>query len=140
MNRAGIYYARNEFGRAIDHCQQALTSEVEDERGVGTSLSGPGLAYATRGDMHTAISFYDQHLAIARVLGDARGEGQALGNLGNAYRSLGETDQAREFYETAPDLFCDIRDRPDELAALVNLGNLYKHLGEGRGFHCVSFS
>ncbi len=79
--------------------------QLKDRVAEGGHLGNLGLAYATLGDSHRAIEFYEQQLVIIREIGDRRGEGAALGNLGNAYADLGDAPRAIEFGEAALRLF-----------------------------------
>ena len=65
-----------------------------DRRGEGQTLGNLGLAYASLGDARQAISFYEQHLVIAREIGDRRGEAIVSWNLGLALEQQGQLAQA----------------------------------------------
>ena len=51
-------------------------------------LSNLGSAYTALGEARRALTYHEQHLAVARALGDRHGEGVALGDLGLAYAAL----------------------------------------------------
>ncbi|HEX4612714.1 MAG TPA: tetratricopeptide repeat protein [Urbifossiella sp.] len=65
---------------AIEACRA-----LGDRRGEGDALGNLGSAHSALGHAQTAITFFEQCLAIAREIGNRRGEGNTLGNLGNAH-------------------------------------------------------
>ena len=96
----------------------------------GAILGNLGVAYSDLGQMERAIEYYEQALAIAKVIGARRGEGGNLGNIGTAYSDLGQVERAMEYYERALAIFKDIGDRRGEGTWLGNLGNAYYALGQ----------
>ncbi|MEI8305703.1 MAG: tetratricopeptide repeat protein [Chloroflexales bacterium] len=82
--------------------QLAVTVEAARRLGrkmaEGSALGNLGLALMAIGDVHQAIAYYEQHLALARETDDRVGESNALGNLGNAYRNLGQPQHAVTYY------------------------------------------
>jgi tetratricopeptide (TPR) repeat protein len=101
-----------------------------DRQGEGIALNNLGIAYYELGELQTAISYHEQHLAIVREIGYRQGEGIALGNLGIVYRELGELQAAISYYEQHLSIVRDLGDRRGEGVALGNLGIAYYELGE----------
>jgi tetratricopeptide (TPR) repeat protein len=95
----------------------------------GVCLGNLGVAYCSLGDAHQAITYHEQHLAIARTIGDRTGEGNALSGLGNAYSVLGDKHKAISFYEQHLIIARDIGDLHAEGHTLCNLGIAYHNLG-----------
>jgi tetratricopeptide (TPR) repeat protein len=89
-----------------------------------------GDAYAHLDKLHTAISYYEQCLAITQALGDRRTESLTLHNLGLVYTLLGELHTATSYYEQNLAIVRDIGDRRSEAATLGNLGLTYQLLGK----------
>lgn len=69
-----------------------------------------GLACAALGDVHTAIGYYKQALAISREIGDRRGEGADRANMGLAHKELGNLPQARAYWQAALAIYRAIED------------------------------
>jgi tetratricopeptide (TPR) repeat protein/transcriptional regulator with XRE-family HTH domain len=101
-----------------------------DRLGEGSALTHLGNAYYDLGEPQTAITYYEQVLAIARELGYRRGEGSTLGNLGVAYAELGELQTAITYFEQDLAIACDLPDRAGEGITLGNIGRAYHALGE----------
>jgi tetratricopeptide (TPR) repeat protein len=101
-----------------------------DRWGESVALSYLGVAYSDLGELQTAITYHEQHLAIMRALGDHRGEGVALGNLGSAYHDLGEPQAALTYHEQDLAIAREIGDRRNEGYSLTFLGDAYMDLGE----------
>ncbi len=73
--------------RSADH-------NIGDRWEEGDILSNLGAAYVAIGDVHNAVKFYEQALAIKRKMGDRRGEVLASWNLGLAYEKQGDLKKA----------------------------------------------
>ncbi len=96
----------------------------------GLALCNLGIAYRNLGEIHKAISFYEQALIIAREIGNQFDEGNALRNLGIANAKLDESRKAITFYEQALTIAREIGDRRGVGASLSRLGITYAKLGE----------
>ena len=59
-----------------------ILREIDDKKGLATSLNNLGLIAQTRGDFREAEWLYRQCLTIAREIGDQQGEATFLSNLG----------------------------------------------------------
>ena len=112
------------------HAANTACRRTGDRRGEGAALGNLGLAYADLGEVHKAIEYSQQALAIAQEIGDRLGEGNHLGNLGIAYRSLGEVHKAIEYYQQSLIIHREIGDQRGEGTDLGNLGLAYANLGE----------
>jgi tetratricopeptide (TPR) repeat protein len=73
-------------------------------------LSNLGVAYADLGEVHKAIGYYEQALAITREIGDRRGEGNHLANMGLAYKRLSNLAQAQALWQQALAIYRQIQD------------------------------
>ena len=102
---------------------------ADDKIHEGMALGNLGLAYADLGDIKQAIGYYEQDLALARMLADQKGEGAVLQNLGLAYMDLSNISRAKEFFEKSLELARTTGDRRGEGISLGNLGNAYRRLG-----------
>lgn len=96
----------------------------------GAALDNLGLAFMAVGDIHQAIVYHKQGLALAREHGNQRGESGALGNLGTAYRNLGDLPQAIAYYQQQFEIARASGDKIGERNVLGNLGNAYRDSGK----------
>ena len=87
-----------------------------------TLLKGLGNLYNSLSDYKEAISYQQQHLAVARSVGDRQSEGISLGNIGLNYYLLGNYAQSIDYCEQSLAIVREIGDRRAEGAALGNLG------------------
>ncbi|XP_019613999.1 PREDICTED: tetratricopeptide repeat protein 28-like [Branchiostoma belcheri] len=101
------------------------------------NLHGQMQVYFMMGDMqrvqlnspHTAMQYYEQHLALARQLGDRRHEGWAYNRLGWAHVDMREYEVALEWYQKHLKISQEIEDKKDEVTAHTAVGNAYRLLG-----------
>lgn len=107
-----------------------LRDRIFDKTLQSVNFGNLGNAYSDLGEIHRAIEYYEQALAIAREIHDQRNESNWLGNLGLAYRNLGETQRAVEYFEQALKISRETHNRRDEGIHLGNLGSAYHMLGE----------
>ena len=70
----------------------------------GQALGSLGHVFDLLGQPSKALSYYEQHLALARDLGDRLGECGALMGIGNLYKSQNAWEQAMACYQQALDL------------------------------------
>ncbi|MCB8967990.1 MAG: tetratricopeptide repeat protein [Ardenticatenaceae bacterium] len=87
------------------------------------------------GKYNTAVSYYEQALAIFQTIGNKESEAAALGNLGNVYYSWGEYDTAVSYFEQALAIFQTIGNKAGEAASLGNLGTVYASWGNTTRSH-----
>ena len=98
----------------------------------GHVLGSAGIAYQVLGEARKAISYYEEALKIAQVIGDRRNEGTKFGNIGNAYSDLGDKRKAIEYYERARKIANENGDRRNEGIWFGNIGTAYSALGAVR--------
>lgn len=143
----GAYVAnlRLDYREQILWWEQATSAarRLRDERIEAAHLNNLGEAYRKLGDVAKAIGYYEQALAINRVIAKAsrtkqewvaarRSEGNELGNMGLAYSYLGQAQKAIQYHEQALAIHHEIGDKREEGADLGNLGLAYVNLGDSR--------
>jgi CHAT domain-containing protein/Tfp pilus assembly protein PilF len=116
----------------LEFYQQALaiSKEIGDKAGEGTTLNNIGAVYDSLGQYPKALEFYQQALAISKEIGDKAGEGTALNNIGLVYNSLEQYPKALEFYQQALAILKEIDDKATEGVTLGNIGSVYDDLGQ----------
>ncbi len=79
-----VYDALGQKQEALTYYKQALaiSQEVGDRGGEGTTLNNLGSVYDALGQKQEALTYYKQALAISQEVGDRGGEGTTLNNLG----------------------------------------------------------
>jgi CHAT domain-containing protein/Tfp pilus assembly protein PilF len=93
-------------------------------------LSNLGAAYQALSQYTQAITYFEQALVIARVVGNRAREGLALNNLGVTYQALSRYEQAIAYSEQAREIFHEVGRQADEGTALNNLGVAHQALSQ----------
>ncbi len=132
VEQGSEHFEADQIEVALQFWQRSLLlySSINDNLGVGASLSNLGYGNARLGNYAKAIEFYQQSLVIAHKTNNRLGEGNRLRNLGNAYESLGDYVKAIYFQEKSLVISREINDRLGEGRSLGNLGNAYYFLGD----------
>ncbi len=94
------------------------------------NLLRQGATQFRRGQMTTALTTFQQALALARQTKDRRGEATILNNLGLIYNSVGQPQRALEFYQQALPIIREVNDRTGEAITLSNIGLVYNNIGQ----------
>ena len=89
-------------------------------------VSGLGSLHDALSNYPLAISYHQQALALAKVLGIAAAQATALGALGNAYLSMGEHKRAIAHYQQHLKHARAAGEQASVGIALGNLGNAYR--------------
>ena len=111
---ANIYFAKNEYEKAIEFYEKSLQIEPKDH----SSLNNVGLAYNNIGRFEKAIECYQKALEIKSD------KYISFYNMGNAYRNIGAFEEAIKFYEKTLEI------KPDYYEVLNNLGTTYEKLSQ----------
>jgi len=95
----------------LEAYQQALaiTREVGDRAGEGTTLNNIGVVYAKQGRYVEALESLQRALAIHREVGNRPMEGTTLNNIGNVYKAQGRYGEALDHYQQAMEVLEAIR-------------------------------
>ncbi len=101
-----------------------------DLREEARALGYLGMAYFELGQIHKAITYFEQALAIHCKAGNRQGEGHILAHLGHAHYGLGELSKGISYYEQHLAIACELGNRHQESLALANLATSYCELGE----------
>ncbi len=103
---------------------------IGDYNNEGAFLNLLGLACADLGDMHLAIDYYNQALAVAHKIRNRQLECYVLGNMGNANIHFGDYHNALKLFKRFLHIAHKIGDKYGEGNACGNLGRVYQHLGK----------
>ena len=89
------------------------------------SLVNLGIVYDLLDSQESAISCYQQSLAIYQKLNHRQGEGICLHNLGLLYYSLGQYQDAIAYYQSSLLIQEEIAEYQGKSLCLGGLGNAY---------------
>jgi predicted ATPase/DNA-binding CsgD family transcriptional regulator len=124
----GDYHA----GRLLEKESLEIYQGLGDKVGIAqafTFLADLDLEYAL-GDPQTALSRFEQVLALWREVGIRRDTAKALSDLGEAARSIGDYHAARAHYEESLAIFREEGDIAHISVNLHNLGHVANHEGD----------
>jgi serine/threonine protein kinase/tetratricopeptide (TPR) repeat protein len=120
----------------IDDSLRYLTIALEQSRAAGDKLHenkwliNLGVIHFNSSQTETAISYFEQALAITREIQNVNEEAFCLGNLGTGYRILSQFDMALGYYEQASAIYQQIKNYSAQSTILYYLGSLYTEMGE----------
>lgn len=104
--------------------------EMEDQRGVGYTLSDLGILYRVAADYYKSKDYLDQSLLVWEEIGDSLGYGIWCAHMGVLHLVMGEWQQAERKLLQALDIHQRIGNRNGEVYTLQDLGKLYLYRGE----------
>jgi non-specific serine/threonine protein kinase len=110
--------------RTLHEESLTLSRELDDHRGVVSSMISLGNVAYDQGDYPAARALYEETLAMARGLVDRWGVAALLNNLGNVVRDQGDSVSARALYEECLAIARERADRGGIAAALTKLGDV----------------
>ncbi|NEP11523.1 MAG: tetratricopeptide repeat protein [Symploca sp. SIO2C1] len=92
MNQGRTYRAQNNYAKAVEHFEQALTfaQESNNLEQESHALSELGSAYLSLGNYAKALAYNQEYLVIVRKRGNPQWEYLALSTLGSNYSILGD--------------------------------------------------
>nr|CAG4651790.1 EOG090X05CB [Triops cancriformis] len=139
------------FDEAVICCKRHLdiSRELGDKVGEGRALYNLGNVYHAKGKhigrlgnydpgefcsdvrdcLQTAVTYYEENLALMRELNDRSGQGRSCGNLGNTHYLLGNFSQAIRYHEERLTIAKEFGDLPALRRAHSNMGNAHIFLG-----------
>jgi len=133
LSKAGYDLHRiAEYQKALPLFEQslAISQEIGDRAGEGTTLNNISQIYDARGNYDTALKYLEQSLAISREIGDRAGEGTTLNNISQIYDARGDYDTALKYLEQSLAIRQEVGDRAGEAVTSWNIGHIYKKQGD----------
>ena len=100
LSKAGYDLHRiAEYQKALPLFEQslAISQEIGDRAGEGTTLNNISQIYDARGDYDTALKYLEQSLAIRQEVGDRAGEAVTSWNIGHIYKKQGDLAKAERY-------------------------------------------
>ena len=108
----------------------AIYREERHRRGQALALNLLGVWHFGRGEPETALHYFDESLALHRVLHDREGEGQGLNNKASVLFELGETRESLRLKQQVLGIRQQWGSVADVLIAKYSIASNYLALGE----------
>jgi tetratricopeptide (TPR) repeat protein len=121
-------YAYRDSAIIYGNQAQVLAEKSGKSAQKSSALRHQGLGYLTKGDLVTALRFFDQALAVARPTGDLSIVGLGLSSLGLVYLEMGNYPLAAQYYHQALAILRQARAEQHYALVLSNLGYIHANL------------
>ncbi|MEM8805323.1 MAG: tetratricopeptide repeat protein [Cyanobacteria bacterium P01_G01_bin.38] len=121
LQRGELISAQNAFEEGL-----AIAQSVENESGMGLSLSNIGLVAMTQNQFEEAVEFYQAAGNYRARANDRLGQANTNNNLGDAYLALGRQGSALGAYRLALRLGREVDSVPVQLQSLDGLIRIYR--------------
>ncbi len=123
-------YSQPEKARSYAEQAYKLATEIEDQHGIGLSLTLLGFTYKQQGEFDRALANFQESHRIRMEMGDLRGVASAHNNMGNIHRKRGEFDKALENYQQSLEIYERLNIQEDVARSCQNIGITYKNQGD----------
>ena len=133
LNGAGaLAYDQADYmtARALFEEGLSISRQVEDRRGVASSLRNLGNVALAFSENATAQALYEESLALSRKSEDRHSIAVTLSNLGIMARHQGEYAASRTLFEESLGISKNLGDQLGMARALLNLGNVARQQGD----------
>ncbi len=128
LNNAG-YLATNkgDIPKALEYLHRSLKiqEEVNDKKGVASSLINIGFIYDGQGDNQKAIDYNQRSLVILYEIKDKELIGSCLNNIGNIYQKQGDLDKALVYFQKGLKARQQQADKMGIANSINNIGLIY---------------
>jgi adenylate cyclase len=104
-----------------------LSEKLKYKRGLALSYKNIGIAYYQQGIYTSAISNWDEAMAVWNSVGDKVGVSNMLSNEGSVYFNQGDDAKALELYLKSLKIAEEIYDTLRIVTALYNIGAVYSN-------------
>ncbi|MGB8776119.1 MAG: protein kinase [Terriglobales bacterium] len=106
---------------------------VGDRNGVASTLEVTGQVFSDRGDYPSALTKFEDELAIAREIGNGKAEASALNNIALTLTQQGDEEGAQKIFEKALPAFREVGDKTNYAMTLINIAGIIKDGGDLAG-------
>jgi predicted ATPase/DNA-binding SARP family transcriptional activator len=132
VGSAILSYALNNYRQATERAEQgyAQCEELGNHEGMADTLNVLGMIASDQKDLDRAATYYENALALYRLLDKKRRIAAMFCNLGNVAFFRAEYRRAIEMYGNARDLFLDIDEAVALAMTLSNMGAAHRELGD----------
>jgi predicted ATPase/class 3 adenylate cyclase len=119
-----FWHQRAHLGEGLAMLRELLACEAAAAAtpGRAKAVNGAGGIAYWQNDFATALAYYEEHLALVRVLGDRAGVAEAIMNLAFMRSVRRDFDAAIPLYEESAAAYREIGDLRGEASAVMGLG------------------
>ena len=127
-----IQQARGDYGAALENCKKSLQTaeELDDRRGVASSLFQIGTIQQDRGDYGAALESHEKSLQIVEELNDRQGLVASLHEIGRIRQDQGDYGAALGFFEQSLKIAEELGDRHSMANVFLRIGLIQQALGD----------
>ncbi|MES2567560.1 MAG: tetratricopeptide repeat protein [Bacteroidota bacterium] len=128
LNNAG-YLATNQgdIPKALENLHRSLKIEeqINDKKGMSSSLINIGFIYDAQGDYVKALEYYQSSLILLEEINDEAGLANCLNNIGLIYKNRGDIEKALTFFQKSLKIREKVSDKSGISNSLNNIGLIY---------------
>jgi tetratricopeptide (TPR) repeat protein len=120
-------YQLSDYQKALTYLEQSmkLFEQLQEKKGMASTLDKIGLVYETLGDNSRALNSYQQAERLDEEIGNKLGIANCDNNMGLLYDDLTEYPKALEYCQKALKLFDSLGSKQGIAAALGTIGQIY---------------
>jgi tetratricopeptide (TPR) repeat protein len=120
-------YQLSDYQKALTYLEQSmkLFEQLQEKKGMASSLDKIGLVYETLGDNSRALNSYQRAERLDEEIGNKLGIANCDNNMGLLYDDLTEYPKALEYCQKALNLFDSLGSKQGVAAALGTIGQIY---------------
>lgn len=126
------HYFQGDYAKAIENYTQGLKTyeEIEDKKGVASSLNNIGGIYLEQKDYEKALKVYLKSLEIKKQINDKKGIAMSYHNIANIYFFKEEYDRALDYNNQSLKIREELGLQQGIALSLNNIGSIYSKKGE----------
>jgi serine phosphatase RsbU (regulator of sigma subunit)/Tfp pilus assembly protein PilF len=131
-NKGNEYLNERNVPVALDFFYSSLkkSEEINDIRGISTSLNNIGLVYEMQNQYDKALKVFRKCLSYTQKINDPQGVAAILNNIGMIYVRKKQDDYALDFYKRSLSLIRTGNNQSGLNYLLNNIGNVYERRNE----------
>ena len=129
LTNIGAVYFNNtaNHDKALEYHLRAvkISEEIGDIDAIGTSLVNLGEIYIGKGQLDSALLFFEKSLEALNVSGGEHTHAYALNNIGLVHAARSDYEIALEYHQLAYEEALKVEAKKEMSQALIGLGNAY---------------
>jgi class 3 adenylate cyclase/Tfp pilus assembly protein PilF len=123
-------FEQPDSGIALANAQLELAIRANDLKAQYEAHTTLAVGNSMKGGYTTALSEFEQSLAVANAMGDLKRASNTYSNLSNVYRNLGDLPMALEQLQRCLRIETEMGNKEGLAGTYNNLGNIHTELGE----------
>lgn len=108
----------------------AMSTAIQWNSGIGEALGWLAYLMEQRGQIDSALIYYQQSLELTRVVHDRKGEAAVLNNIAAIYKDKGMISEALDLYQQSLAIKREVNDPKGTSATYNNIGLIYQNQGQ----------